>query len=109
MASRSRRASWRSWSSRCSAARGHEPERQVSIAGTSAPIGRVDFLIGRVVIEADSRAYHGDWVAADADRLRDLRLTAAGYRVVRVTWRLLVTQPDTFLAAIAAALDDAAA
>jgi hypothetical protein len=62
------------------------PVRQAWVGGTQAPVGRVDFVIpqARVVIEADSRRYHSSWLDVQADHRRDLLLTAAGWRVIRV-------------------------
>ena len=51
-----------------------------------------DFLWAdpRVVAEADSHAFHASRRAFERDRLRDQMLAAAGYRVVRFTWRQIV-------------------
>ncbi len=50
-------------------------------------IGRVDLLVGRrLVVEVDSVAHHTDVVSYRRDRLRDLRLVARGYQVVRLTY-----------------------
>jgi very-short-patch-repair endonuclease len=50
-------------------------------------VGHVDLLVGRrLVIECDSRAWHGDPSAIERDRARDLELTRLGYRVIRVSW-----------------------
>ena len=46
----------------------------------------------RLVAELDGRAYHED--AFEEDRDRDATLTAAGLRVVRVTWRRLIRQEE---------------
>jgi very-short-patch-repair endonuclease len=48
----------------------------------------------RVVVEFDSFEFHGDRRAFESDRLRDAELQAAGFRVIRVTWRQLVRHPD---------------
>ena len=54
-------------------------------------IGRVDLLVGRrLVIEVDSVAHHTDLESYHSDRLRDLRLVAMGYEVVRLTYRQVV-------------------
>jgi very-short-patch-repair endonuclease len=47
----------------------------------------------RVVAELDGRRYHEHDRAFERDRDKDATLVAAGYRVVRVTWRRLVSQP----------------
>lgn len=51
----------------------------------------VDGLYGieRVIIELDTFDYHGDPAAFEADRLRDARLVALGYVVIRITARRL--------------------
>ena len=46
----------------------------------------------RLIAELDGRAYHEDTFEEDRDR--DATLTAAGLRVVRVTWRRLVHQEE---------------
>ena len=42
--------------------------------------------------------------AFERDRKRDQRLVAAGFRVIRVTWRQLVGEPLALIARIAQAL-----
>lgn len=54
----------------------------------------------RLVVEADSWRHHSDRAAFEADRIRDTRLQAAGYRVLRLTHRRLRAEP----AAVAASL-----
>ena len=48
----------------------------------------------RLIVELDSRTHHDSAHAFEADRARDRRLEAAGWRVVRVTWRQLHDTPD---------------
>ncbi len=51
-------------------------------------IGRVDFVIGdALVVEVDGREYHIDEQRFEADRERDAALSAAGYRVLRFSYR----------------------
>ena len=87
------------------------PERQVGVGGTTAPIGRIDFLfrLARIVIEADSKRWHGEWVATEEDQRRDAKLTAAGYHVIRTNWGQLVDEPELFVSAVLGALKRAAA
>jgi very-short-patch-repair endonuclease len=58
----------------------------------------------RLIVEFDSLAFHSDRTAFEKDRLRDQRLTAAGYRVIRITARQLDTTPEAVIARIAQAL-----
>jgi very-short-patch-repair endonuclease len=54
-------------------------------------VGRVDLLVGDcLVIEVDSREHHTKSSAYEADRERDRRLTARGYRVVRLSYHQIV-------------------
>ena len=58
----------------------------------------------RLVVEFDSAAFHLDRTAFERDRLRDQRLIAAGYRVLRITARQLDITPEAVIARIAQAL-----
>jgi len=66
----------------------------------------VDFLWSdrRLVVEFDGYAAHGHRVAFERDRRRDAVLVAAGYRVIRVTWRQLLDEPLTVVARLATSL-----
>jgi very-short-patch-repair endonuclease len=88
-----------------------QPVRQDRVGGTSAPIGRVDFVFraARLVVEADSRRHHGSWLDVEADHRRDLLLAGAGWSIVRVNWHQLVQEPELFVAAVRAHLRRAAA
>lgn len=48
----------------------------------------------RLIVELDSRAAHQTRSAFEADRDRDRRLQAEGWRVVRITWRQLHEAPE---------------
>ena len=48
----------------------------------------------RLVVELDSRQAHATTSRFESDRVRDRRLQAAGWRVVRLTWRQLHEDPD---------------
>ena len=82
------------------------PVRQVVLGGEEAPVGRVDFLYApfHLVLEADSRTFHS-WLDAERDRRRDALLMAAGFRVLRVTWRGLREEPEIFVAAVRAVIE----
>jgi hypothetical protein len=43
----------------------------------------------RLIVELDGRAFHDGPAAFERDRERDAHLMAAGYRVLRITWRRL--------------------
>jgi predicted transcriptional regulator of viral defense system len=48
----------------------------------------------RLIVELDGRAFHDGPAAFERDRERDAQLMAAGYRVLRITWRRLSTRGD---------------
>jgi very-short-patch-repair endonuclease len=52
----------------------------------------------RLIVETDGWQAHGTRRAFEDDRRRDARLTAAGYRVVRITWRRLEREPEAVAA-----------
>jgi very-short-patch-repair endonuclease len=58
----------------------------------------------RVVVEVDGFAFHSTRAAFERDRARDRALQAAGYVVLRFTWRQLVHEPEVVVAELAAAL-----
>ena len=47
----------------------------------------------RLIVELDGRAAHGTREAFERDRERDRLLQAAGWRVIRVTWRQVSADP----------------
>ena len=54
----------------------------------------------RLMVEADSHRHHGTRAAFERDRRRDQRLTAAGWRVVRFTWRQVDEEPEQVAATL---------
>jgi len=58
----------------------------------------------RLVAEVDGRTYHDSPRRFETDRSRDAHLAAAGYVVLRFTWRQLTTEPEVVVARLAAAL-----
>jgi very-short-patch-repair endonuclease len=60
----------------------------------------------RFVVEADSRRHHAIEVAFERDRKRDRELMAAGYAVLRVTWREAEREPAAVLAVIRSQLEE---
>jgi very-short-patch-repair endonuclease len=66
----------------------------------------VDFLwrSARLVVEVDGYAWHSSRQRFESDRARDGALIAAGYTVLRVTWRQLQGEPHAILGRIALTL-----
>jgi very-short-patch-repair endonuclease len=58
----------------------------------------------RLVVEVDGFKYHATPARFESDRRRDAELVAAGYRVLRVTWRQLQEESVAVIARIAQAL-----
>ena len=46
-----------------------------------------------LIVEVDGYGTHKTRAAFERDRRKDAALTAAGHRVVRITWRRLTTEP----------------
>jgi hypothetical protein len=73
------------------------PRGEVEInAGGVAWIGRVDVLYRRakLIVELDSRRWHDTSLAFEDDRARTNALVLAGWRVIRITWRMLMDEPE---------------
>ncbi len=58
----------------------------------------------RLIVEVDGFAYHSSRAAFERDRARDAALQAAGYRVVRLTWRQIIDEPHALVAQLAVLL-----
>jgi very-short-patch-repair endonuclease len=58
----------------------------------------------RLIVEIDGFEYHRTREAFERDRLRDARLQAAGYRVMRITWRQISQQSEAVVARVAQTL-----
>lgn len=58
----------------------------------------------KLIVELDGRATHLTRKAFESDRRRDRRLIAAGYRVIRITWRQLKDEPNAILTDVRGAL-----
>lgn len=67
------------------------PELNTSIEGYE-----VDFVWRdpRLIVETDGWRAHGTRDAFERDRRRDADLTAAGWRVLRITWGRLERDPE---------------
>ena len=83
------------------AARLPRPEANVRIHGYE-----VDLLWRRekLIVEVDGYAFHSTRRAFERDRARDAALQAAGYRVVRFTWRQITDEPHAVIAQLAVIL-----
>jgi very-short-patch-repair endonuclease len=51
----------------------------------------------RLIVELDGYAYHRTAAAFERDRARDRAATAAGWRVIRITWRQLADDPKAVI------------
>jgi very-short-patch-repair endonuclease len=75
---------------------------------TNAMVGgyEVDMLWPeqRLIVEVDGYAFHSGRAAFERDRRRDAALQAAGYRVVRFTWRQITLEPHVVVAQLATLL-----
>jgi very-short-patch-repair endonuclease len=73
-------------------------------------IGRheVDFVWprARLIVETDGWSAHGRRSAFERDRVRDAELQVAGWRVIRITWRRLVEEPELVARQLAQLLAD---
>jgi hypothetical protein len=72
------------------------PAREVALGDEEEPIGRVEMVYREkfVLVELDGRRNHTALLDREADALRDMRFTAAGWSVLRITWRMMMTQRD---------------
>lgn len=71
-----------------------EPVRQLDVGDDAGWAGRVDSAYAdlRLLIELDSRRHHLSKLDFEADRARDNRWVAAGWRPLRFTWRDVTTR-----------------
>lgn len=61
----------------------------------------------RLIVEIDGRPYHTGPSKFESDRERDAVLAAAGYTVIRVTYKQMQNQPLAVVARVALALGNA--
>jgi len=90
----------------------------IARAGLPQPIAQYPFASYRldfawpglkVAVETDGWGTHGRRAAFEDDRAKDAMLLAAGWRVLRVTWRRLAREPLLVAAQLAAVLAQATA
>lgn len=84
-----------------------EPEAQHRPPWLKHVNGRVDLSYpeAKLVIEGDSRQWHGDEHTFHADRERDNLAQLAGWRILRFTWRDITKRPDYVVSSIRRALN----
>ena len=84
-----------------------EPDLQYRPAWLKHVNGRVDhsYTEEKLVIEGDSREWHGDEYTFQADRERDNLAQLAGWRILRFTWHDITSRPDYVVTSIGRALD----
>lgn len=82
------------------------PECQYPLPWRSFCRGRVDFAFPtiKLIIELDGRRWHSTLDSFEDDRLRDNNAQLAGWRVLRITYRMLMEQPETVRRMIEAAM-----
>ena len=87
------------------------PILQMPLPWRSPRRGRVDFCYPhvRLIIEIDGRAWHTTLDAFEEDRMRDNHAQLAGWRVLRITRRMLIDRPDDVEEMIRRALSSSAA
>ena len=68
---------------------------QFIVLDDGGPAIRVDFVWRdqRVIVEADSKKWHNTRQRFEQDRVRDQRLTAAGWKIIRTTWKQMKHRP----------------
>ena len=80
-------------------------EVQVRVSG----VGRVDLVVeGCIAIETDGQAYHDGAEARARDYDRDLKLTLAGYTVLRFDYRQIMFELESVVQAVRVALGNRA-
>jgi len=86
-----------------------EPVVQFPLPWRPIRPGRVDFAYPqwRLIIEVDGRAWHSTLEAFETDRLRDNHALLAGWRVLRITYRMLKDQPELVRSMIQRAIESA--
>jgi very-short-patch-repair endonuclease len=63
----------------------------------------------RLIVEVDGYAWHNSRRSFEVDRQRDVKLTLAGYRVIRITYARIVHDAARLLAELRGLIGSAAA
>jgi len=87
------------------------PVLQFGHPGSGYEGRRVDaaYPDARLLIEVDSRTWHGGWTDRERDLNRDLAASAVGFDTLRISYTTLVEQPEWLVEKIRGALAAAAA
>ena len=67
---------------------------------------RQKLAVSGVSVELDSRRWHNTRDGFESDRERSNDLIASGWRVIRITWRMLHDRPERVVALVRRALCD---
>ena len=83
-----------------------KPSRQFHAPWLEPIEGRVDFAYEaeEIVLEADSRRWHGLFDAFEEDRRRDIAAQLAGWIVLRITWKMITEDPGFVVDSVKQAL-----
>lgn len=64
-------------------------------------VGRVDFVVdGWLIVECDSKGFHGSWEEKRRDHRRDMVSAAAGFLTLRLLAEDILYRPETVMAAL---------
>jgi very-short-patch-repair endonuclease len=87
------------------------PERQVPLPGRGAVAGIVDglFRSTRVIVEVDSRTWHGRFADLARDRIRDAEAARSGYLTLRLLYEHIRFDPKWVASTVSDVLADRAA
>ncbi|SFR95452.1 hypothetical protein SAMN04487846_1175 [Microbacterium sp. cf046] len=84
---------------------GCDVQVQVAITG----VGRVDLIVdGWLIVECDSREFHGGWEAQKRDRARDIAAATLGYTTIRPIAEDILYRTESVLATMKQVLDNPA-
>jgi hypothetical protein len=83
--------------------RGAKKLRRI-LADAAPTKSELENLVLELLLEADSRRFHGNMIARADDATRQLVLETMGLRVIRTTWREATTRPAVVQRRVAEAL-----
>lgn len=84
-----------------------EPVREFKAPWLAEIEGRVDFAYvdREILLEADSRRWHGFPDDFENDRRRDIAAQLSGWIVLRITWKMITEDPEYVINSVRAALE----